>query len=36
MGNQNELTLEDGLAMHELGYEFVIEDGRVTQIVEAR
>ena len=35
MGNQNELTLEDGLAMNELGYEFVIEDGRVTQIIES-
>lgn len=36
MGNQNELTLGDCISMHELGYEFVIEDGRVTQIVEVR
>lgn len=34
MGNQNELTLEDCIALNEQGYEFVIKDGRITQIVE--
>ena len=29
MGNQNELTLGDCISMHELGYEFVIEDGKI-------